>query len=64
MPLNRPGEITPLAMDETYRRLTRFVGALAYDSINDGLWIGTNDGLFFYDFRGRRMMDPLRAVGR
>lgn len=61
MPLNRPGEITPLAMDETYRRLTRFVGALAYDSINDGLWIGTNDGLFFYDFRGRRMMDPFEG---
>ena len=24
-----------------------FIGALAYDSINNGMWIGANQGLFF-----------------
>lgn len=63
MPLSRPGQITPLPMDEPYRRLTRFVGALAYDPINDILWIGANEGLYYYDFRAQRVEEPFEGCG-
>jgi len=35
-----------------------FVGALAYDPINDGMWLGTNDGLFFYDQKRSQLIEP------
>jgi ligand-binding sensor domain-containing protein/AraC-like DNA-binding protein len=28
-----------------------YVGALAYDKINDLMWIGTNSGIFYYDLK-------------
>ena len=37
-------------MTEEQMRLTNFVGALAYDPINNGMWIGSNDGMFFYNY--------------
>ena len=39
--------------------LTKFVGALAYDQRNNGLWIGSNDGVFFYDLATRQLQIPL-----
>lgn len=36
-----------------------FVGALTYDSINNGMWIGANQGLFFYDITADRLTSPL-----
>lgn len=44
-----------------YQWLTSFVGALATDSINDGLWIGSNAGLFFYDFKSGRIEEPFKG---
>lgn len=35
-----------------------FIGALAYDSINNGMWIGANQGLFFYDLEHRQLRSP------
>jgi signal transduction histidine kinase/ligand-binding sensor domain-containing protein/DNA-binding response OmpR family regulator len=35
-----------------------FTGALCYDSINNGMWIGCNPGIFFYDFDTERMTLP------
>lgn len=58
MNLKKSGEIQPLLVDEPHRRLLSFVGALACDPINDGMWIGTNDGLFFYDQKRRRLIEP------
>ena len=58
MNLRQPGKIVPLAVDEKYRRLLLFAGALAYDPVNDGMWLGCNDGLFFYDFKQRRLIHP------
>ena len=37
---------------------TRYVGTLAYDSYNDALWIGSNDGIFLYDPNTGRIEDP------
>ena len=36
-----------------------FIGALTYDPINKGMWIGANQGLHFYDFATRKMSAPL-----
>ncbi|MDR1762807.1 MAG: response regulator [Dysgonamonadaceae bacterium] len=38
-----------------------FTGALCYDSINNGMWIGSNPGIFFYDFRTERLTLPFPA---
>ena len=35
-----------------------FIGALAYDSINNGMWIGANYGLFFYDLKRKQLHSP------
>ena len=45
-------------MTADHARLTNFIGALAYDAINDGLWIGSNDGVFLYDLKTRQLTEP------
>lgn len=35
-----------------------FVGALTYDSINKGVWIGANQGLYFYDMKEDKLISP------
>lgn len=52
------GRIVRFLPGGEYDRLCNFVGSLHYDYVNDGLWIGTNDGVFFYDLKRRRMRDP------
>ena len=56
--MKSPKVITRLDLPEEYARLTNFIGALAYDPINEGLWVGSNDGIFFYRFKTREMEDP------
>lgn len=58
MPLAQPDKMRSLMVDDRYQRLLSFVGAFAYDAINDGMWIGTNDGLFFYDIRKQLLEKP------
>lgn len=38
-----------------------FVGALIADSINNGFWIGSNKGIFFYDYNSKKLSAPLPA---
>jgi ligand-binding sensor domain-containing protein/AraC-like DNA-binding protein len=40
--------------------LTNYIGALAYDKINDALWIGSNDGIFYYNLQTGQLEDPFR----
>lgn len=56
--MKSPQSIQRLNLSEIYTRLTNFVGALAYDPINDGMWIGSNDGMFFYDLKTRQLTEP------
>lgn len=35
-----------------------FIGALTYDKRNNGMWIGTNQGLFFYDIARDSLQVP------
>ena len=50
--------VRPIEMPAEQTRLTNYIGALAYDSRNQGLWIGSNDGLFFYDLRTQALTEP------
>ena len=56
--MNSPKSIVRLQLPEEQARLTNFVGALAYDPINDGMWIGSNDGVFFYRFNSGLLEEP------
>ena len=58
---NNPQKISRLELPGDYRWLTNFVGALANDTINDGLWIGSNAGLFYYDFKRQVIEDPFEG---
>ena len=61
MNLQQPGKIIPLVIDAKHQHLLNFAGSLAYDPINDGMWLGTNDGLFFYDMKRRQLIEPFRG---
>ena len=56
--MSDPGSIARLDLSADQARLTNFIGAVAYDPINDGMWIGSNDGLFFYDFKKKQLIEP------
>ncbi len=56
--LNDPTEIVPLDVEASYRELVQYVGALAFDERNNGLWIGSNAGMYFYDMAKGRLTDP------
>ncbi|MHB9056903.1 MAG: hybrid sensor histidine kinase/response regulator transcription factor [Paludibacteraceae bacterium] len=40
---------------------TQFIGVLKYDSVNNGMWIGTNRNIFFYDIQSKKTANPLPA---
>ena len=42
-------------------RLMNFIGAMAYDHINNGMWIGSNDGVFFYNFKTNQLTEPFEG---
>lgn len=56
--MDNPSEIYHLEVDEKYQKLLNYIGALIYDKRNNGLWIGSNDGMFFYDFDQRKLILP------
>lgn len=56
--LPKGGQLTALTVPSRYEWSMTFIGAMAYDAINDGMWIGTNSGLFFYDQRHHRLTEP------
>ena len=58
MNLSQPGKITRLRVEEKYQGLLSFIGAMAYDAINHGMWIGSNNGLFFYDLNKKKLLEP------
>jgi signal transduction histidine kinase/ligand-binding sensor domain-containing protein/CheY-like chemotaxis protein/AraC-like DNA-binding protein len=39
-----------------------FVGSLCYDALNNGMWIGCNPGIFFYEIAANRLIMPLAGV--
>ena len=61
MNLQQPGRIIPLVVDAKHQPFLNFAGELVYDPINDGMWLGTNDGLFFYDLKRQQLIEPFRG---
>ena len=61
MNLQQPGRIIPLVVAAKHQHLLNFAGALVYDPINDGMWMGTNDGLFFYDLKRQQLIEPFKG---
>ncbi len=55
------GDITRLEVDGVHQSLLAFIGAFAYDAINDGMWIGANEGVFFYDLKKQRLEEPFKG---
>ena len=55
---NNPDKIWRLNVDPDHQYMLTFIGALAYDGINHGMWIGANEGLFFYNLKTRTIEDP------
>lgn len=47
-----------LMLPADIQRQTTYVGVLVYDRFNDALWIGSNDGIFFYDLKTGSTEDP------
>ncbi|MDR2804066.1 MAG: response regulator [Dysgonamonadaceae bacterium] len=39
-----------------------FVGSLCYDTLNNGMWIGCNPGIFFYDLSAERLIMPFDSA--
>lgn len=56
--MKNPQTVVKLELPAEQARLTNYVGAMAYDAINDGMWIGSNDGLFFYRFMTKQLIEP------
>ncbi len=63
MNLKTPGLIVPLTVNRRYTSSFMFVGALAFDRWNDGMWIGTNAGLYFYDLKRHQVENPFPGCG-
>ena len=61
MNLQQPGRIIPLVVDAKHQPVLNFAGVLVYDPINDGMWLGTNDGLFFYDLKRQQLIEPFKG---
>lgn len=61
IPMADPGRVSHVDMTADMARQTDYIGALAYDRINDALWIGSNDGIFYYDLQTGRLEDPFRG---
>lgn len=61
MNLQQPGRIIPLVVDAKHQPFLNFAGVLVYDPINDGMWLGTNDGLFFYDLKQHQLIEPFKG---
>lgn len=56
--LNGNSQPQHLVLPAETQRLIEYVGALAYDSYNDALWIGSNDGIFLYNLKTGSIEDP------
>lgn len=59
--LHGPTVVTPIQVPAHMVTLVKYIGSLAYDKYNDALWIGSNDGIFLYDIKTRRLTDPFQG---
>ena len=53
-------EVHHVEMPSDMVAMTNYIGALAYDKYNDALWIGSNDGIFYYELKAGTLADPFK----
>lgn len=53
--ISAASRFTRYTADNTATMNSNFIGALCFDSINNGMWIGTLNGLCFYDLEKKNM---------
>lgn len=56
--LKNPSHVVRWQADAGHQPLLTFIGALEYDKINHCLWIGANEGLFYYNMYTRELEEP------
>lgn len=56
--MSNPAIVEPFRFEGQYATTLNFIGALAYDPYNKALWIGANDGIFYYDLHTGQLRDP------
>ena len=58
--LKSPQRVSEVISSQTTNGATiDFIGALTYDAINNAMWIGANQGLYYYDLNTRQLSSPL-----
>ncbi len=58
--LKKPNNVVKtLITNQEMKFPINFVGTLTYDPINNGMWIGANQGIFFYDLKTQTIHSPL-----
>lgn len=58
-----PVQITRLKVDAAHQQPLTFIGAMIYDHINKGMWIGANEGVFFYNMKTGQLENPFPNNG-
>ena len=59
--LDQPAKVQQEKLSGELAHLVNYIGAMAYDKYNGGLWIGANDGVFFYDPEKGQLSDPFQG---
>jgi len=59
--LDSPGTVTRLTGCGNLESGIDFIGALEYDKTNNGVWIGANKGLYFYNLKLNRIEKPFKG---
>ena len=59
--LSAHDQVHHVKMPENMAPLTNYIGSLAYDKYHDALWIGSNDGVFYYDLKTGVLRDPFKG---
>ena len=59
MELKAPYRVTLRISQSTEHYPINFIGTLIYDSINSCIWIGANNGIYFYDLQAKRLFSFL-----
>ncbi len=59
--LSAHDQVHHVKMPENMAPLTNYIGSLAYDKYHDALWIGSNDGVFYYDLKTGVLKDPFKG---
>ena len=59
--LSAHDQVHHVTMPESMTPLTNYIGSLAYDKYHDALWIGSNDGVFYYDLKTGVLKDPFKG---